>query len=73
MEDIIQDSLDEIYKNIEIKVDFKDYNLYKIEISKLDSGLTIFEYKYDNYFTKDENIKNICKEIDKIILSHYKI
>ena len=72
MEDIIQDSLDEIYTNITIKVYFKSYCFYEILIIGLEIDHT-FDYKYDNYFTKDENIKHICKEIDKIILSHYKI
>lgn len=75
MEEEIEELLKENYKNIDIRVTFKNFNLYCIEIFGLNTEANFnmeFDYEYDNYFTKNENINSISEKIDKLILSHFK-
>ena len=75
MELEIEDKLQEIYKNLIIEVNFKDFRLYEIVINLEDKGVTYeskFEYLYDAHLTFDANINIIVSKIDRIILSYYK-
>lgn len=71
MEEEIEELLKEKYKNIDIAVYFIQFNLYEIEIIGLGADQR-FNYEYDNYFTKYENINSISEKIDKMILSHFR-
>ena len=76
MELEIEDKLQEIYKNLIIEVNFKDFILYEI-IIKLEYKYILheskFEYKYDASLTIDANISTIVHIIDtKIIVPFYK-
>ena len=76
MELEIEDKLQEIYKNLIIEVNFKDFRLYEIIIKLEYQGVQYeskFEYRYDASLTIDANISIIENIIDnKIILSFYK-
>ena len=76
MELEIEDKLQEIYKNLIIEVNFKDFRLYEIIIKKEYQGVQYeskFEYKYDASLTIDANISTIEHIIDtKIIVPFYK-
>ena len=75
MELEIEDKLQEIYKNLIIEVNFKDFRLYEIIIILEDQYLQYeskFEYLYDAHLTFDANINIIGSKIDRIILSYYK-
>lgn len=72
----IEDKLQEIYKNLIIEVNFKDFRLYEI-ITKLEyQGVQYeskFEYRYDASLTIDANLSRIVHIIDtQIIVSFYK-
>lgn len=76
MELEIEDKLQEIYKNLIIEVNFKDFRLYEI-ITKLEyQGVQYeskFEYRYDASLTIDANLSRIVNIIDtQIIISFYK-
>ena len=76
MELEIEDKLQEIYKNLIIEVNFKDFRLYeiiiKIEYQDIQYESKI-EYKYDASLTIDANISTIVHIIDtKIIVPFYK-
>lgn len=76
MELEIEDKLQEIYKNLIIEVNFKDFRLYeiiiKIEYQDIQYESKI-EYKYDASLTIDANIGTIVHIIDtKIIVPFYK-
>lgn len=75
MELEIEDKLQEIYKNLIIEVNFKEFRLYEI-IIKLDyQGVTYerkFEYLYNAKLTLDANINDICIQIDTIIFKYYR-
>lgn len=76
MELEIEDKLQEIYKNLIIEVNFKDFRKYEITI-KIEHQGTIYEGKfiftYDVTLTKDVNIDRIVDIIDnKIIIPFYK-
>jgi len=71
MEEEIEELLKERYKNIDVAVYFIQFNLYEIEIIGLGPDQR-FNYEYDNYFTKNENINSISEKIDKMILSHFR-
>ena len=76
MELEIEDKLQEIYKNLIIEVNFKDFRLYEIIIKLEYKGILYeskFEYKYDASLTIDANISSIVHIIDtKIIVPFYK-
>ena len=75
MELEIEDKLQEIYKNLKIEVNFKDFRLYEIIIILEDQYVQYeskFEYLYDAHLTFDANINIIGSKIDRIILSYYK-
>ena len=76
MELEIEDKLQEIYKNLIIEVNFKDFRLYEIIIKLEYQSVQYeskFEYKYDTSLTIDANISTIVHIIDtKIILPFYK-
>lgn len=76
MELEIEDKLQEIYKNLIIEVNFKDFRLYEIIIKLEYKGVTYeskFEYLYNVKLTLDANISIIENIIDsKIILPFYK-
>lgn len=75
MEIKIEEKLKEIYKNLEIKVEYKDIREYSIFITIEKNGIgykSKIIYKYDNYYTLDGNIANIRDIINnKIILPFY--
>lgn len=72
----LEDKLQEIYKNLIIEVNFKDFRLYEIIIKLEYQGVQYeskFEYKYDASLTIDANISTIVNIIDtQIIISFYK-
>lgn len=76
MELEIEDKLQEIYKNLIIEVNFKDFRLYEIIIKLEYKGILYeskIEYKYDASLTIDANISTIVHIIDtKIIVPFYK-
>lgn len=75
MEIQIEEKLKEIYKNLEIKVEYKDIREYSIYVIIEKDGIRYESkiiYKYDNYYTLDGNIANIRDIINnKIILPFY--
>ena len=72
MELEIEDKLQEIYKNLKIKVIFKDFRIYEINVQINNEGINYFDYIYDAHLTFDANINIIGSKIDRIILSYYK-
>lgn len=76
MELEIEDKLEEIYKNLIIEVNFKDFRKYEITIKIEHQGTTYeskFEYLYNAKLTLDANISIIENIIDsKIILPFYR-
>ena len=76
MELEIEDKLQEIYKNLIIEVNFKDFRLYEIIVKLEYKGVQYeskFEYRYNASLTLDANINIIENIIDsKIILPFYK-
>lgn len=72
MEDKIEERLFEEYTNVGINVKFMDFNVYNIKLIILNKKIN-FIYKFDKHFTFNENMKEIIKIIDKIILSNYKL
>lgn len=75
MESKIEEKLKQIYKNLEIKVEYKDIREYNIYITIEKDGIRYESkiiYKYDNYYTLYGNIANIRDIINnKIILPFY--
>lgn len=74
MELEIEDKLQEIYKNLIIEVNFKDFRLYEIIIKLEYQGVQYeskFEYKYDVSLTIDANISTIVYIIDTKIILHF--
>ena len=76
MELELEDKLQEIYKNLIIEVNFKDFRLYEIIIKIEYQGIQYeskIEYKYDANLTIDANISTIVHIIDThIILPFFK-
>lgn len=76
MELEIEDKLQEIYKNLIIEVNFKDFRLYEIIIKLEYQDIQYeskFEYRYDASLTIDANISTIVHIIDThIIVPFYK-
>ena len=75
MELEIEDKLEEIYKHIEIEVEYLDLRKYQINVKiKIEDQ----EYKkeiiyiWDAYYTFDVNIGTICNQIDNYILKIYR-
>ena len=75
MELKIEDKLQEIYKHIEIEVEYLDLRKYQINVKiKIENQ----EYKkeiihiWDAYYTIDVNIGTICNQIDNFILGLYR-
>ena len=75
MEVEIEEKLQEIYKHIQIEVEYIDLRKYKINVKiKIENQ----EYKkeiihiWDAHYTKDVNIGTICNQIDNFILSLYR-
>ena len=72
----IEDRLQEIYKNLIIEVNFKDFRKYEITIKIEHQGTTYeskFIFMYDVTLTKDINVARIVDIIDnKIIIPFYK-
>ena len=75
MELEIEDKLQEIYKNIEIEVEYLDLRKYQINVKiKIEDQ----EYKkeiiyiWDAYYTFDVNIGTICNQIDNYILKIFR-
>lgn len=75
MEIKIEEKLKQIYKNLEIKVEYKDLREYNIYITIEKDGIRYESkiiYKYDNYYTLDGNIEYIRDMINnEIILPFY--
>ena len=76
MELEIEDKLQEIYKNLIIEVNFKDFRLYEIIIKIEYQGIQYeskIEYKYDANLTLNANLSTIVHIIDtQIILPFFK-
>ena len=73
MELEIEDKLQEIYKNLKIEVNFKDFRIYEINVQIKNEGINYFDYTYDVTLTLDANISIIRKIIDnKIILPYFR-
>lgn len=73
MELEIEDKLQEIYKNLKIEVNFKDFRIYEINVTINNEDINYFDYKYDVTLTLDANISIIRKIIDnKIILPYFR-
>lgn len=76
MELEIEDKLQEIYKNLIIEVNFKDFRLYEIIIKIEYQGIQYeskIEYKYDANLTINANLSTIVHIIDtQIILPFFK-
>ena len=76
MELEIEDKLQEIYKNLIIEVNFKDFRLYEIIIKLEYKGILYeskIEYKYDANLTINANLSTIVHIIDtQIILPFFK-
>lgn len=70
MEEEIQEALENIY-NIPIKVKWRDFRIYDIEI-KISNHLINISIVYDAQSTKDYNISNIVQKIDKEIPKIFK-
>ena len=76
MELELEDKLQEIYKNLIIEVNFKDFRLYEIIIKIEYQGIQYeskIEYKYDSNLTIDANLSTIVHIIDtQIIIPFFK-
>ena len=73
MELEIEDKLQEIYKNLKIEVNFKDFRIYEINVQINNEDINYFDYTYDVTLTLDANISIIRKIIDnKIILPYFR-
>ena len=73
MELEIEDKLQEIYKNLKIELNFKDFRIYEINVQINNEGINYFDYTYDVTLTLDANISIIRKIIDnKIILPYFR-
>ena len=73
MELEIEDKLQEIYKNIKIEVNFKDFRIYEINVQINNEDIKYLDYTYDVTLTLDANISIIEKIIDnKIILPFFR-
>ena len=76
MELELEDKLQEIYKNLIIEVNFKDFRLYEIIIKIEYQGIQYeskIEYKYDASLTINANLSTIVHIIDtQIILPFFK-
>lgn len=73
---ILNELLQEIYKNLIIEVNFKDFRLYEIIIKIEYQGIQYeskIEYKYDANLTIDANLSTIVHIIDtQIIIPFFK-
>ena len=73
MELEIEEKLENIYKNLEIEVKFKDFRIYEINVTINNEDINYFDYTYDVTLTLDANISIIRKIIDnKIILPYFR-
>ena len=73
MELEIEEKLENIYKNLKIEVNFKDFRKYEINVTINNEDINYFDYKYDVTLTLDANISIIEKIIDnKIILPYFR-
>ena len=73
MEQEIEEKLENIYKNLEIEVKFKDFRKYEINVTINNEDINYFDYIYDVTLTLDANISIIRKIIDnKIILPYFR-
>lgn len=75
MELEIEEILQEIYKHIQIEVEYIDLRKYKINVKiKIDSleyGKEIIHI-WDAHYTKDVNIGTICNQIDNYIIKIFR-
>lgn len=75
MELKIEEKLQELYKHIQIEVEYIDLRKYKInvkiKINNLEYGKEIIHI-WDAYYTFDVNINTICNQIDNFILGLYR-
>ena len=73
MELEIEEKLENIYKNLKIEVNFKDFRKYEINVTINNKDINYFDYTYDVTLTLDANISIIRKIIDnKIILPYFR-
>ena len=71
MELEIEDKLQEIYKNLKIYVNFKDFRIYEINVIINNEYINYFDYTYHETLTLDANISIIRKIIDNNIILPY--
>lgn len=75
MEKEIEKKLNNIYKNLEIKVESPIFRSYNIFIDIDNKGIIYsseIDYTYDNYLSINGNINKIVKIIDAVILNLFK-
>ena len=71
MDEQIKDKLQDIWKNLEIDVEYLDFRKYKIVVN----SATIrdsFEIIYDVHLTFDTNISYINNKISNLIIEYYR-
>lgn len=71
MELEIEEELLKRYKNLKIKVKFKDFRKYIIELEFIDDTAFI-EFTYDNHFIFEVNMNSLSNFIDQVILEYYR-
>ena len=71
MELEIEEKLENIYKNLKIEVNFKDFRIYEINVTINNEDINYFDYIYDVTLTLDANISIIRKIIDNNIILPY--
>ena len=75
MELEIEEKLQELYKHIQIEVEYIDLRKYKInvkiKIGNLEYSKEIIHI-WDAYYTFDVNIGTICNQIDNYILKIFR-
>ena len=75
MENIIQDELNKIYKNLKIEVKYQDIRIYQIILTISINNIEIikfFNYQWDSYYTLDMNIRFITHKINTKILEVFR-
>lgn len=67
----IKQYLNEYFENLDLTINYKDFNLYEIKIYPEGFEVSI-DYKYDNHLTTVGNIYKIIEEISLKIINYYK-
>ena len=67
----LQAGLIEFFGNLDLEVDYKDFNIYTIKFYP-EWFEVEFDYRYDNYLTITGNVFKVIEEISKKIINYYK-